>query len=248
MGIEPMAFGLALRRSNHWATETPHLNHHIQFRYHCTADNVAVAWLSGCSEIQSSGWLPASDKLTRATLFPPEGEFVQGPNSTGLPWTFRSVPNSTGLPFMEGKWSLVPEQTLLWVEKALHEYLRWAAIPSFGSLQPESQATATLSAVQWWRSWMWWFRCGVSVAQWLERQCANPKAMGSIPIWANSIFLVWFSLPHRCLRFSLSLILTLPRFISTLFVNADDQNKARINYQEAFYLFLEPMQVTTEQS
>ena len=49
-GIEPMAFGLALRRSNHWATETPHLNHHIQVRYHRTADNVAVAWLSGCSD------------------------------------------------------------------------------------------------------------------------------------------------------------------------------------------------------
>ena len=50
MGIEPMAFGLALRSSNHWATETPHLNHHIQLRYHRTADNVAVAWLSGCSD------------------------------------------------------------------------------------------------------------------------------------------------------------------------------------------------------
>ena len=45
MGIEPMAFGLALRRSNHQATETPHLNQHIQLRYHraWAADNVAVA-------------------------------------------------------------------------------------------------------------------------------------------------------------------------------------------------------------
>ena len=38
-----MAFGLTLRRFNHRATETPHLNHHIQLRYHCTADNVAGA-------------------------------------------------------------------------------------------------------------------------------------------------------------------------------------------------------------
>ena len=44
MGIEPMAFGLALRRFNHWTTETPHLNHHIQLRYR-TADNVAIALL-----------------------------------------------------------------------------------------------------------------------------------------------------------------------------------------------------------
>ena len=35
---------------------------------------------------------------------------------------------------------------LNWVEKAsLRKYLTRAAIPSFGSLQPESQATATLS-------------------------------------------------------------------------------------------------------
>ena len=48
MGIEPMALGLALRRSNYSASEsTPHLNHHIQLRYHRTADNVTVAWLSG---------------------------------------------------------------------------------------------------------------------------------------------------------------------------------------------------------
>ena len=51
MEIEPMAFGIALRGSNHWATETPHLNHHNHLRYHRTADNVAVAWLSaGCSD------------------------------------------------------------------------------------------------------------------------------------------------------------------------------------------------------
>ena len=50
---------------------------------------------------------------------------------------------------MEGQWNLVPEQTLFWVEKALREYLMRAAIPSFGSLQPESQAMATLSAVRW---------------------------------------------------------------------------------------------------
>ena len=30
----------------HLATETPHLNHHIQLCNHRTADNVAVAWLS----------------------------------------------------------------------------------------------------------------------------------------------------------------------------------------------------------
>ena len=48
MGIEPMAFGLALRLSNHthWSTEIPHLSH-IQLRYHCAADNVSVAWFSG---------------------------------------------------------------------------------------------------------------------------------------------------------------------------------------------------------
>ena len=46
----------------------------------------------------------------------------------------------------------------------------------------------------------------VSVAQWLERRSANPKAIGSIPIWANSFFFgVWFSLLRRCLRFSFSL-------------------------------------------
>ena len=32
-----------------WATETLHLNHHIQLRYHLTADNGLGAWLSGCS-------------------------------------------------------------------------------------------------------------------------------------------------------------------------------------------------------
>ena len=50
MGIEPMAFGLALRLSNHWAIEIPHLNHHIWLCYHPTVDNVVVAWLSGCSD------------------------------------------------------------------------------------------------------------------------------------------------------------------------------------------------------
>ena len=53
-------------------------------------------------------------------------------------------------PFMEGQWNLVPEQTLLRVEKALGMYLTRAATPSFGSLQleMENQATVTLSAVQ----------------------------------------------------------------------------------------------------
>ena len=45
-----MAFGLALQRSNHWATETPHLNHHIQLRYHRTVDSVTIAWLSRCND------------------------------------------------------------------------------------------------------------------------------------------------------------------------------------------------------
>ena len=36
---------------------------------------------------------------------------------------------------------------------------------------------------------MWWFRFGVSTAQWLACQSANPKAMGLIPIQANSLFL-----------------------------------------------------------
>ena len=35
MGTEHTAFELALRRSNHRATETPHLIHHIQLRYPC---------------------------------------------------------------------------------------------------------------------------------------------------------------------------------------------------------------------
>ena len=52
-------------------------------------------------------------------------------------------------PFMEGQWNLVPVQTLLREEEALHKYLTWAAIPSFGSLQPESQATGPLLAVRW---------------------------------------------------------------------------------------------------
>ena len=43
--------GLQIWHSNHWATETPQpkLNHHIQLGYHRTANNVAIAWLSGCS-------------------------------------------------------------------------------------------------------------------------------------------------------------------------------------------------------
>ena len=48
---------------------------------------------------------------------------------------------------MEGQWNMVPELTLLQVEKALREYLTQEAILSFGSLQPNSQATGTLSAV-----------------------------------------------------------------------------------------------------
>ena len=34
MRIEPMVFGLALRRPYHSATESPHLNHKIQLGYH----------------------------------------------------------------------------------------------------------------------------------------------------------------------------------------------------------------------
>ena len=52
---------------------------------------------------------------------------------------------------------------------------------------------------------VWWLRCGVLVAELLERRCANPKAIGSVPIWANSFFLFWFSPPRGCLRFSLIL-------------------------------------------
>ena len=44
---------------------------------------------------------------------------------------------------------------------------------------------------------MGWFRCGVSVAHCLERRSANRKAMGSIPIRANSFLLVRFSPPYR---------------------------------------------------
>ena len=51
MVIEPKAFGLALRRSNDWATETPHQKHPIQLRYRRTADNVAVAWLCPLSNV-----------------------------------------------------------------------------------------------------------------------------------------------------------------------------------------------------
>ena len=36
---------------------------------------------------------------------------------------------------------------------------------------------------------MWWFRCGVSIALWLDRRSSNPKAMGLIPIRTNSFFL-----------------------------------------------------------
>ena len=34
MVIKLMAIGLVPQRSNHWATETPHLKHHIQVCYH----------------------------------------------------------------------------------------------------------------------------------------------------------------------------------------------------------------------
>ena len=57
--------------------------------------------------------------------------------------------------FVEGQWNQVriPKQTVLRVEKnTLREYLKRAAIPSFGSgclhEQLDSQATATLSAVR----------------------------------------------------------------------------------------------------
>ena len=49
MGIETMAFGVLLWRSNCWATENPHI-HHIQLRYHPTADSVPVARLYNCSD------------------------------------------------------------------------------------------------------------------------------------------------------------------------------------------------------
>ena len=59
---------------------------------------------------------------------------------------------------------------------------------SFGSLQPESRATGTLPTVRWQQSWMWWFRCQVSVAQWsVERRSTNLKAMGSIPVWGQQV-------------------------------------------------------------
>ena len=60
MGIEPMALGLALRRSNHWATETPHLNHHIQVCYHPTANNIPVTYSYALSSFYVSSHL--SDK------------------------------------------------------------------------------------------------------------------------------------------------------------------------------------------
>ena len=63
--IHGLKFGLGLRRSNHWATKTPHLNRHIQLRYHSTVNNVPLPD-SPAAAIQSSLWLPASD--THVTL------------------------------------------------------------------------------------------------------------------------------------------------------------------------------------
>ena len=118
MGIELMAFGLALRRSNHWATETPHLNQHIQLRYHPTADNVPVAWIFSWSD-PKVGMLPASD--TCVTFFLPRKEFVQGPVSTGLPFLLFPTlsPFLNFFPFMEGQWKLVPKQSLLRVKNVM---------------------------------------------------------------------------------------------------------------------------------
>ena len=62
-----MAFGLALQRSNHWATETPHLNHHIELRYHRSADNISIAWLSGCSDPKLG--MAAHVRYSRNTFF-----------------------------------------------------------------------------------------------------------------------------------------------------------------------------------
>ena len=44
-----MDFRLALRSSNRSVTKTPH-QHHIQHRFHRTANNVSIARLSSCSD------------------------------------------------------------------------------------------------------------------------------------------------------------------------------------------------------
>ena len=63
-------FGIALWRSNHWATETPHLNQHIQLCYHRTADNVAVTWLSGCSHPDPKLSMAARVRCSHLTVLP----------------------------------------------------------------------------------------------------------------------------------------------------------------------------------
>ena len=83
MGIEAMAFELALRRSNHWDTETAHLNHHIQLRYHPTADNVLVAWLFSCSDPKLG--IGARVRYSR-NAFTTMGSLLNWANSFFLVW------------------------------------------------------------------------------------------------------------------------------------------------------------------
>ena len=64
MEIEHVAFGFALRRSNHWSSETPCLNHLIQLCDHLTADTIPVAWLSRCQRANPKAMdsIPILDK------------------------------------------------------------------------------------------------------------------------------------------------------------------------------------------
>ena len=62
----------------------------------------------------------------------------------------------------------------------------------------------------------------VSTAPGLACQSANPKAMGLIPIQANSFFSVWFSLPRGSLRFSFSNITIIMCLVSKLLTSCSN--------------------------
>ena len=82
MGIEPIASGLALQRSNHWATETPHLSHATTFNFVIIALPITSRLPdSPAAVIQSWGWLP-SQILAQRILYLEESLF-QGRNSWG---------------------------------------------------------------------------------------------------------------------------------------------------------------------
>ena len=202
MGIEPMAFGLALRHFNHrqfckwWMSPYGVRSQHTNWSWayppfsKWPTDPRSICMLVGArpSFYEIVYW--ATETHTQTTTF--NFIIIILPPTLPLPDFPAAVIQSSG-------WLSLPDTcgTLF--------------LPGGG----EATATLTLSAVQWKRSWMWWLRCGVSVAQWLERRSANPKALGSIPIRANSIFLVWFWLPQRVSEI-LCIIFTLPRFLSFL--------------------------------